>query len=157
MHILVTGSNGQLGSEIKEQSHLYPEYEFHFTDIDDLDITNEKAVNEYIEKHYIKCVINCAAYTNVDKAESEPKLANKINVLAVKYLAKACTKHNAKLIHISTDYVFDGKNFRPYRETDFTNPQSVYGKTKLEGEKIIEEFAKTAVIIRTSWLYSSYG
>ncbi|RUA28707.1 MAG: dTDP-4-dehydrorhamnose reductase [Bacteroidetes bacterium] len=157
MHILVTGSNGQLGSEIKEQSHLYPEYEFHFTDIDDLDISNEKAVNEYIEKHYIKCVINCAAYTNVDKAESEPELANKINVLAVKYLAKACTKYNAQIMHISTDYVFDGKNYRPYRETDFTNPQSVYGKTKLEGEKIIEEFAKTAVIIRTSWLYSSYG
>ncbi len=157
MHILVTGSNGQLGSEIKVQSSLYPKYEFHFTDIDDLDISNEKAVNEYIVKHNIMCVINCAAYTNVDKAESEKELAKKINVQAVKYLAKACTKYNAKIIHISTDYVFDGKNFRPYRETDFTNPQSVYGETKLEGEKMLEEFAKTAVIIRTSWLYSSYG
>jgi len=157
MHILVTGSNGQLGSEIKLQSSLYPKYEFHFTDIDDLDISNEKAVNEYIEEHNIRCVINCAAYTNVDKAESEKEVAKKINVQAVKYLAKACSKYNANIIHISTDYVFDGKNFRPYRETDFTNPQSVYGETKLEGEKMLEEFAKTAVIIRTSWLYSSFG
>lgn len=157
MHILVTGSNGQLGNEIKQQSSLYPDYKFHFTDIDELDITNEKAVNKYIEEQNIRYVINCAAYTNVDKAESEPELAKRINVLAVKYLAKACSKYNAKIIHISTDYVFDGKNYRPYRETDFTNPQSVYGETKLEGEKMLEEFAKTAVIIRTSWLYSSYG
>jgi len=157
MHILVTGSKGQLGNEIQAIASKHPQYKFHFTDIEDLDISNEKDINAYFQKHQFNCVINCAAYTNVDKAESEKKLAFKINVEAVKYLAKACSRFDTGLIHISTDYVFDGKNYRPYRETDFTNPQSVYGESKLEGEEMIEEFAKTAIIIRTSWLYSSYG
>jgi len=157
MHILVTGSEGQLGNELRELSSKFPQHQFIFTDVNELDITQKEAIDVFFANNEIDCVINCAAYTHVDKAEEEEALAKNINVLAVKYLAQACTKHKAELIHISTDYVFDGKNHRPYRETDFTNPQSVYGQTKLEGEHMIEEFAKTAIIIRTSWLYSSYG
>jgi len=157
MHILVTGNNGQLGSELRVLSSNFPQHQFIFTDVDELDITKKKTIDVFFDKNEIDCVINCAAYTNVDKAEEEENLAKKVNVLAVKYLAQACAKHNAELMHISTDYVFDGNNHRPYRETDFTNPQSIYGETKLEGEHMVEEFAKTAIIIRTSWLYSSFG
>lgn len=157
MHILVTGSNGQLGSEIKSISVNYSQHKFTFVDIEEMDISSRKAVNTLFEKHKFDCVINCAAYTNVDMAETEKELAWKINVKGTKYLAQACHKANATLMHISTDYVFDGMHYRPYTETDFTNPQSYYGVTKLEGEQMIEEFAKTAIIIRTSWLYSSFG
>lgn len=157
MHILVTGSNGQLGSELRVLSTDFPQHQFIFTDVDELDITNKKAVDTFFKENKVDCLINCAAYTNVDKAEEEQDLARKINVQGAKNLAQACAKHDAELMHISTDYVFDGNNHRPYRETDFTHPQSVYGETKLEGEHMIEEFAKTAIIIRTSWLYSSFG
>ena len=157
MHILVTGSNGQLGSELRVLSSDFPQHQFIFTDVDELDITDTKAVNAFFNENKVDCLINCAAYTNVDKAEEEQDLARNINVQGAKNLAQACAKHNAELMHISTDYVFDGNNHRPYRETDFTHPQSVYGETKLEGEHMIEEFAKTAIIIRTSWLYSSFG
>ncbi len=157
MHILVTGSNGQLGSELRVLSSDFPQHQFIFTDVNELDITDTKAVNAFFNENKVDCLINCAAYTNVDKAEEEQDLARNINVQGAKNLAQACAKHNAELMHISTDYVFDGNNHRPYRETDFTHPQSVYGETKLEGEHMIEEFAKTAIIIRTSWLYSSFG
>lgn len=156
-NILVTGSNGQLGSEIQELSSHYP-YTFYFTRKDDLDITNEKAIEEFIIKNNITAIINCAAYTAVDKAESETDLANKINHQAVFYLASIAKEKNLKLIHISTDYVFDGTNCKPYLETDSTNPQSVYGKTKLDGEKALQIMNPTnSIIIRTSWVYSSYG
>jgi len=157
MRILVTGSKGQLGNEFQILANEYSEYSFTFTDIDELDILNKKAIDTLFEEKKFHCVINCAAYTNVDKAEEEYRLARRINVIGVKNIAKACNKYNAGLVHISTDYVYDGKNHRPYKETDFTNPQSAYGETKLEGEEMVEEFAKTAIIIRTSWLYSSFG
>jgi len=157
MHILVTGSNGQLGSELQILAPEFKQHSFVFTDINELDICDKQALEVLFEKERFNCVINCAAYTNVDGAESNSELAHKINVEAVKNIAQICAKHEAELMHISTDYVFDGKNHRPYRETDFTNPQSVYGLTKLDGEHMVEEFAKTAIIIRTSWLYSSFG
>lgn len=156
-NILVTGVNGQLGSEIKELSSNYP-YTFYFTCKDDLDITNEKAIEEFIIKNHITAIINCAAYTAVDKAESEIELADKINHQAVFYLAAIAKEKKIKLIHVSTDYVFDGTNYKPYIETDNTNPQSVYGQTKLDGEKVLQMINPTnSIIIRTSWVYSDYG
>ena len=157
MNILVTGSKGQLGSEIKELSNKYTNHNFIFTDVEELDITIEKNVIAYFDNTEIDTVINCAAYTNVDKCESDQNAALNLNAIACRLLAKQCNRKKASLIHISTDYVYDGKNNTPYTETDFTNPNSVYGKTKLQGEQMIEEFATTAIIIRTSWLYSSYG
>ncbi|AHJ13805.1 dTDP-4-dehydrorhamnose reductase [Sulfurospirillum multivorans] len=157
LNILVTGSHGQLGSEIHELSHEYPNTYF-FTDKEELDITDAKTLRQYIEHNAINAILNCAAYTTVDKAESEEELADKINHLAVKYLATIAKEHNIKLIHISTDYVFDGTIYRPYLETDATNPQSIYGKTKLLGENaLLHTKLPNSVIIRTSWVYSSYG
>jgi len=156
-NILVTGSNGQLGSEIQELSLNHP-YTFYFTRKDDLDITNEKAIEAFIVKNNITAIINCAAYTAVDKAESEIDLADKINHQAIKHLAIIAKEKKIKLIHVSTDYVFDGTNYKPYIETDSTNPQSVYGKTKLDGEKALQIMNPTnSIIIRTSWVYSDYG
>ena len=154
---MVTGCNGQLGSEIKVLSSQYKGFQFLFSDIDELDITDFGKLEKYISKHNVDCIINCAAYTAVDKAESEPELATKINVTAVSNLAKLSKQFNIFLFHISTDYVFDGMNYKPYLETDKTNPCSVYGKTKLLGEKEILSSGANAIIIRTSWLYSSFG
>ena len=157
LNVLVTGSNGQLGSEIRELSADY-HYNFFFTDKDALDIANPHLINVYINKHSINIIINCAAYTAVDKAESEQELADKINHQAVRYLAQISKEKNIKLIHVSTDYVFDGKNYKPYNEDDKTNPNGVYGQTKLDGEKAMQEInPKNSIIIRTSWVYSSYG
>lgn len=156
-NILVTGSKGQLGSEIQKLSANY-NYNFFFTDKDNLDITNSHAVNQFIKINGINIIINCAAYTAVDKAESDEDSADTINHKAVKYLAQCAKEHNIKLIHISTDYVFDGENHLPYKEDDETNPSGVYGKTKLAGEQeIIEINPKDSIIIRTSWVYSTYG
>ena len=162
-NILVTGSNGQLGSEIRVLSPDY-NYNFFFTDRKTLDISNLNAVHEFIEKNNINTIINCAAYTAVDKAESDFENANKINHLAVKNLAEIANEKNIKLIHISTDYVFDGKNFKPYTEDDTTNPNGVYGSTKLDGENALLHAkcsagvnSKNSIIIRTSWVYSSFG
>ena len=156
-NILITGSNGQLGSDIKELSSNY-EYNFFFTNRDTLDISNEIDIKNFIEKNSINAIINCAAYTAVDKAESDEVNADKINHLAVKYLAKISKEKNIQLIHVSTDYVFDGKNHKPYVETDTTNPNGVYGKTKLDGENaMISINPLNSIIIRTSWVYSSYG
>ena len=135
--VLITGSNGQLGSELKVLSHSY-NYTYFFADRDTLDITNEANLRQYIQTHQIDTIINCAAYTAVDKAETEQELANAINHLAVKTLAQIAKTQNIKLIHISTDYVFDGRNFKPYTEEDITNPKSVYGKTKCDGEKALQ-------------------
>jgi len=157
MHILVTGSNGQLGSELKELAPKYKEHSFVFTDIDELDITSKKAINSFFKSDKFDLLINCAAFTAVDKCETEKKAARRLNVLAVRNLAIACADNDMSIIHISTDYVYDGNHYMPYKESDFTNPESYYGITKLEGEEVVDEFAKNGVIIRTSWLYSSFG
>ena len=156
--ILVLGSNGQLGSEIKDLSFELSEYEFLFTSKQILDITNFSDVNNFIISNSITIIINCSAYTAVDKAENEKELSNLVNNIAVKNLAKISKERNLKLIHISTDYVFDGNNYIPYKESDIPNPKSQYGKTKLEGENaIININPSDSVIIRTSWVYSNYG
>jgi dTDP-4-dehydrorhamnose reductase len=155
--ILVTGSNGQLGSEIKEAAQAYASpLEFIFTDVAELDITNAEAVQALFAKTKPTFAINCAAYTAVDKAETEEDAAEKINHFAVANLAKASAAAGAYLIHISTDYVFDGKKNTPYREDDATNPQSAYGRTKRRGEVAALGYAGS-LVMRTGWLYSKYG
>jgi len=156
-NVLVTGSQGQLGSEIKLLSSDYA-YNFFFTNRDTLDISNKEALAIFIQENNINSIINCAAYTAVDKAEEEQELANDINHKAVEYLANIAKEKNIKLIHISTDYVFNGENFKPYIETDASHPNSVYGQTKLDGEKALQIInPKNSIIIRTSWVYSSFG
>ena len=156
-NILVTGSNGQLGRELHELSKSYP-YTCLFTCKEDLNISDEHAIQSFIERHAINVIINCAAYTAVDKAENDQELADKINHQAVKHLAFIAKEQNIKLIHISTDYVFDGTNYTPYLETDVTNAQSIYGKTKLDGENaLLHVNLPNSIIIRTSWVYSRYG
>ncbi|MBL0687799.1 MAG: dTDP-4-dehydrorhamnose reductase [Sulfurospirillum sp.] len=156
-NILVTGSNGQLGSEIRELSNEYT-YSFFFTHRETLDISDPKSISNFIELNNINAIINCAAYTTVDKAEEDELNADKINHLAVKYMAKIAKEKSIQLVHISTDYVFDGTNYKPYTEYDITNPNCVYGKTKLDGENsMINTNPKNSIIIRTSWVYSSFG
>ncbi|MCT7468667.1 dTDP-4-dehydrorhamnose reductase [Aliarcobacter cryaerophilus] len=156
-NILVTGSNGQVGSEIKAISSDYS-YNFFFTDRNNIDITNKDNIKEYCQTNSINVIINCAAYTAVDKAESDIENVDLINRKAVKKLSIVAKELDIKLIHISTDYVFDGKNFKPYVEEYQTNPQSVYGKTKLDGEnEMININPINSIIIRTSWVYSFYG
>lgn len=155
--VLITGSKGQLGSELQALSKNY-DYTYFFTDRETLDIGDKTALGDYIQTHQIDTIINCAAYTAVDKAETEQELANAINHLAVKTLAQIAKAQNIKLVHISTDYVFNGKNFKPYTEEDPTDPKGVYGKTKCEGEKALQTINPTnSIIIRTSWVYSSFG
>jgi dTDP-4-dehydrorhamnose reductase len=156
-NILVTGSNGQVGSEIKELSKDYS-YNFLFTTRDDIDITNKEDIKNFCQTNNINVIINCAAYTAVDKAETDIENANLVNRKAVKKLSLVSKELNIKLIHISTDYVFDGKAFKPYCEEYQTNPQGVYGKTKLDGEnEMININPINSIIIRTSWVYSFYG
>ena len=157
-NILVTGSNGQLGSELRVLAQKYPAYNFHFTDFKALDITNHRAVKAFVKEAHISVIINCAAYTAVDKAESDLEMSTKLNHLAVENFGKIAKESNIQLIHISTDYVFDGTNYMPYTEEDKTNPQSVYGSTKLAGEKALQQInPANSIIIRTSWVYSSFG
>ena len=156
-NILVTGSNGQLGSEIRELSSNYS-YTFFFTDRNNIDITSKDSIKAFCQTNNINVIINCAAYTAVDKAESDELNADLVNRKAVKKLALVSSELNIKLIHISTDYVFDGRNFKPYCEEFQTNPQGVYGKTKLDGENEMRDInPKNSIIIRTSWVYSSFG
>ena len=165
MRILVTGKNGQLGRSIHKLVNTNTKIdnnqgsnEFIFVGREELDLSNENNIARYFEDNAFDIVINCAAYTQVDKAEQEAELANQINHLAVKQLASIANKQQAKLMHISTDYVFDGESDKPYIETDTTNPINVYGKTKLAGEKALQTVMPTnALIIRTSWVYSEYG
>ena len=157
MKILVTGSNGQLGSELKNLSINYPEWQFFFTDIDDLDLTDENSVRDYFQRNKPDFTVNCAAYTAVDKAESDRDNAVAVNSLAPRILAKSAKITRSKLIHISTDYVFDGESFIPYSEENKLNPKSVYGETKLLGEQYCFVENPETVVIRTSWLYSVYG
>lgn len=154
--ILVTGANGQLGSEIKYLSQFH-NFSFLFTDIDELDITRIDDIRAFFSSHKIDYVVNCAAYTAVDKAEEEKELADLVNHAAARNLAIISKEFKKKLIHISTDFVFDGNLSIPYTENDKTNPGSVYGTTKLAGEKAVLKYGREIIIIRTSWLYSSYG
>lgn len=155
-NILVTGSNGQLGSELQKIASSFPELSFVFTDVNELDITNLQAINNFCIDKNFNYIVNCAAYTAVDKAETDLEMAYKINRDAVKNLATVAAKINAALIHVSTDYVFDGTSCKPYVETDAVNPQSAYGKTKLDGETEALKYNRS-IVIRTSWLYSSFG
>lgn len=157
-NILVTGCNGQLGNEIRRISANHENnFRFFFTDVAELDITDLKAVDSFIKENNIKYIINCAAYTAVDKAEDDVDLCYKINRDAVANLGLAATNNNAKVIHISTDYVYDGTANKPYVETDTVNPQSVYGKSKQEGEAKLLKACADSIIIRTAWLYSIFG
>lgn len=155
--ILVTGSNGQLGQSLKLLSINYPKYQFVFTERDQLDLTDSGNIAEYFQQNKFDLIVNCAAYTAVDKAEDNQETAFAINYLAVKQLAEIAKQHQTILIHISTDYVFDGTSYKPYVEDNPINPQSVYGASKLKGEQAIQMIAPMAVIIRTSWVYSEYG
>lgn len=157
MKILVTGSNGQLGNEIRELAGRYSHYQFIFTDINELDISNADSVHRFIIFHNPDVIINCAAYTAVDKAETDQGVAYLINAKAPGNLAKEAAETGAFMVHISTDYVYDGRNYQPYSETDKKNPLSVYAKSKSAGEEAVQEAGGKAIIIRTSWLYSSFG
>ena len=137
IRILVTGSQGQLGSEIREEKNKYSNYHFIFSDITSLDITKYEIVEEYVKNNNIECIINCAAYTNVEMAQEQQEIADQINHLSVNNLARISKENDIKLIHISTDYVFDGKSKKPYLESDTPNPKSVYGLTKYLGEQAI--------------------
>ena len=164
MKILVTGKNGQLGRSIYKivntaNGDNLPPNEFIFVGREELDLSNNNSIINYFDNHdKFDIIINCAAYTAVDKAEEEQELANQVNHLAVKQLANIANEQKAKLVHVSTDYVFDGESDKPYTEIDKTNPINVYGKTKLAGEKALQEIMPTnAIIIRTSWVYSEFG
>ena len=157
MNILITGCNGQLGNEIQLLEKLYTQHHFINTDVAELDITDKEAINRMVEKEQIDGIINCAAYTAVDKAESNEVLCRKLNAEAPALLAEAISKRDGWMVQISTDYVFDGTNHTPYKEDEPTCPNSVYGRTKLEGEENVRKFCKKSMIIRTAWLYSTFG
>ena len=154
--ILVTGANGQLGNELKSLAPGYPYCQFLFVTKEELNIGNFNDPIKYFAGHSIDYCINCAAFTAVDKAETEKETAFLINADAVAVLAKICFKNQTQLIHISTDYVFDGTSKQPYKETDNTSPASVYGQSKLQGEELAIKHCPSAIIIRTAWLYSSF-
>ena len=153
MNILITGANGQLGNEMRVLSAQHTHHTYFFTDIDELDITSREAVKQFVSGNAIDIIVNCAAYTNVDKAEIDENLAHKINASAVENLGLS----GARVIHISTDYVFSGEACVPYAETDSVAPRTAYGRTKREGEKLLQAVSDEAIIIRTAWLYSTFG
>lgn len=155
--ILVTGANGQLGNELRLMSENYPQFDYLFTDIAELDICDSNAVNEYVDKNKVDAIVNCAAFTAVDKAESEEAKAALINSEAPAILARAIEKRGGALVQISTDYVFPGNACAPITEDAPTSPVSAYGRTKLAGEKAAQAECAKTVVIRTAWLYSSFG
>lgn len=155
--VLVTGCNGQLGQSLRREFDKACDIEAVYTDYDTLDITDEEAVGRFLGDGNFDVVVNCAAYTAVDKAESDSVKAALLNTGAVGILGKAAVNTGSKIIHISTDYVFSGQHFRPYEENDEPYPQGMYGRTKLEGEALLTSFCRDAIIIRTAWLYSEYG
>jgi dTDP-4-dehydrorhamnose reductase len=155
-NILITGAKGQLGNELQLLFVQYQSFNFFATDVDTLDLCNKKEIEDFTGQNGIHYIVNCAAYTAVDKAEDEAELCYKINRDAVRNLAEAA-RGKAKIIHVSTDYVFDGTASIPYRESDKTHPQSVYGKSKEAGERVLLELNPESIIIRTAWLYSSFG
>ena len=156
-NILITGANGQLGNEMRVLSVENQEYAYFFTDVAELDICDEEAVLAFVKANNINVIVNCAAYTAVDKAEENIELCTKLNADAVGYLAKAAEANHAEFIQISTDYVFDGTAHIPYKETEPTCPNSVYGSTKLVGEQNALTLCNRSMVIRTAWLYSTYG
>lgn len=153
MNILITGANGQLGNEMRILSVQHTQHTYFFTDVDELDITSREAVQHFVTENAIDIIVNCAAYTNVDKAESDEELAYAINATAAENLGRS----GAKVIHISTDYVFSGEGFIPYTEADSVAPRTAYGRTKLAGEELLQAICPEAIIIRTAWLYSTFG
>ena len=155
--VLITGANGQLGNALRQEIENDPNINPVYTDYEDLDITCAEDIDHFLKKHHVDIVVNCAAYTAVDRAESDNIRAAAINTAAVGNLGQAAAKHGFRVIHISTDYVFSGENFRPYEENDEPYPHSIYGRTKLEGEGLLSSFCKNAIIIRTAWLYSEFG
>ena len=157
MNILITGCKGQLGNEMQLLEKAHPAYTFFNTDVDELDITNQEAVETYINTHEIDGIVNCAAFTAVDKAEEAKEPCTALNTVAPAYLASAIESRHGWMIQISTDYVFNGKNYRPYLEDDTPSPDGVYGSTKLAGEFGVTKFCSRVIIIRTAWLYSSFG
>ncbi len=157
MNILITGCNGQLGNEIQILEKVNPQHTFFNTDVAELDITNQLAIDQFIQENKIDGIINCAAYTAVDKAESNKQLCTALNAEAPAYLAMSIEKRGGWLVQVSTDYVFDGTKHTPYVETDTPCPDSVYGSTKLAGEIAVQKLCKKTMIIRTAWLYSTFG
>ncbi|WP_082678565.1 dTDP-4-dehydrorhamnose reductase [Chlorobium limicola] len=157
MNILVTGGNGQLGSSIRERIVSYPDWRFSFYDLPELDITSEEQVEDAVRRTECSAIINCAAYTAVDRAETDHDPAYRVNRDGPAVLARCAKSYGALLLHVSTDYVFNGRSCRPYTESDLPDPLGVYGRSKLEGEQLIEEIAPSYLIIRTSWLYSLHG
>lgn len=157
MNILITGCNGQLGNEIQKLEKVNPQHIFFNTDVAELDITNQLAIEQFIQENKIDGIINCAAYTAVDKAESNKQLCTALNAEAPAYLAMSIEKRGGWLVQVSTDYVFDGTEHTPYAETDTPCPDSVYGSTKLAGEIAVQKLCKKTMIIRTAWLYSTFG
>ena len=157
MNILITGCNGQLGNEIQLLQAQYAQHTWLNTDVNELDITDKAAIEGFVEANEIDGIVNCAAYTAVDKAESDPQLARKLNADAPAFLSEAVAKRGGWMVQVSTDYVFNGTKHTPYVETDEPCPNSVYGQTKLEGEQAVSELCPNAMIIRTAWLYSEFG
>lgn len=157
MNILITGCNGQLGNEMQLLEKENPQHQYFNTDVAQLDITNPEAIEEFVSNNAIDIIVNCAAFTAVDKAESSQELCHLLNAKAPEYLAAAVAKRGGYLVQVSTDYVFDGTNHTPYTEDEATSPNSVYGSTKLEGEKLAMTACANTMIIRTAWLYSTFG
>ena len=157
MNILITGCNGQLGNEMQLLAKKNPQHQYFFTDVEELDITDAEAIDRFVQDNQVDCIVNCAAYTAVDKAEENEEFCNLLNNIAPGYLAKAIEKRGGYMVQVSTDYVFDGTNHTPYTEEEPTCPNSVYGRTKLAGEKQVLENCKQSMIIRTAWLYSTFG
>ena len=157
MNILITGANGQLGNEMRVLSQENTAHTYFFTDVQELDICDEESVMTYVAQKQIDVIVNCAAYTAVDRAEDDVELCNKLNNLAPGYLARAAQSRGAAMIQVSTDYVFDGTAHTPYTEQEVTCPNSIYGTTKLAGEQNVMEHCDKAIVIRTAWLYSIYG
>jgi dTDP-4-dehydrorhamnose reductase len=155
--ILITGANGQLGNEMRLNLVGNEDFEAIYTDVQELDITDAEAVNKIVKENEVDYIVNCAAYTAVDRAEDDARLCGVLNSDSVANLAMAARENNAKLVHVSTDYVFDGQNHQPYVETDEPNPKTIYGATKLDGERKLLAIAPNSVIVRTAWLYSPFG
>jgi len=155
--ILITGSKGQLGNEMQQTAPRFPQFSFIYTDVDELDICNKIALDAFVKTNDVKVIVNCAAYTAVDKAEDDVELCYKINAEAVRNIGEVATANGVKVVHVSTDYVFDGTNYLPYSEDQAVCPATVYGKSKLAGEEALLETCPQSVILRTAWLYSSFG
>ena len=155
--ILITGSHGQLGNEMQQAAARFPAFRFIYTDVEDLDICDKAALDAFVKANAVNVIVNCAAYTAVDKAEDDVELCYKINAEAVRNIGEVAHQNGLKVVHVSTDYVFDGTNYVPYSEDQAVSPNTVYGKSKLAGEQALMETCEQAVILRTAWLYSSFG